>query len=64
MWNDIETTNDLLNFGIVADTAAQLIRDSGNEPLSIGISGRNRLIYTLNATKYHKCNILIFLLLK
>lgn len=39
MWNDIETTNDLLNFGIVADTAAQLIRDSGNEPLSIGISG-------------------------
>ena len=39
MWNDVETTNDLLNFGIVADTAAQLIRDSGNEPLSIGISG-------------------------
>lgn len=39
MWNDIETTNDLLNFGILADTAAQLIRDSGNEPLSIGISG-------------------------
>lgn len=39
MWNDIETTNDLLNFGVVADTAAQLIRDSGNEPLSIGISG-------------------------
>lgn len=39
MWNDIETTNDLLNFRIVADTAAQLIRDSGNEPLSIGISG-------------------------
>lgn len=39
MWNDVETTNDLLNFGVVADTAAQLIRDSGNEPLSIGISG-------------------------
>lgn len=39
MWNDIETTNDLLNFGVVADTAAQLIRDSGEEPLSIGISG-------------------------
>jgi len=39
VWNDIETTNDLLNFGIVADTAAQLICDSGNEPLSIGISG-------------------------
>ena len=34
MWNDVETTNDLLNFGVVADTAAQLIRDSGNEPLS------------------------------
>jgi predicted KAP-like P-loop ATPase len=39
VWNDVETTNDLLNFGVVADTAAQLIRDSGNEPLSIGISG-------------------------
>jgi len=39
MWNDVETTNDLLNFGVVADTAAQLIRDSANEPLSIGISG-------------------------
>lgn len=39
MWNDVETTNDLLNFGVVADTAAQLIRDSGNQPLSIGVSG-------------------------
>ncbi len=39
MWNDIETTDDLLNFQLVADTAAQLIQDSGNEPLSIGISG-------------------------
>lgn len=39
MWNDVETTNDLLNYGVVADTAAQLIRDSANEPLSIGISG-------------------------
>ncbi len=39
MWNDVETTNDLLNFRVVADTAAQLIRDTGNEPLSIGISG-------------------------
>lgn len=39
MWNDVETTNDLLNFRVVANTAAQLIHDSGNEPLSIGISG-------------------------
>ncbi|HFU75400.1 MAG TPA: NTPase KAP [Arcobacter sp.] len=39
MWNDVETTNDLLNYSVVADTAAQLIRDSANEPLSIGISG-------------------------
>lgn len=39
MWHDVETSTDLLNFSVVADTAAQLIRDSGGEPLSIGISG-------------------------
>ncbi len=39
MWNDVETTTDLLNFQIVAETAAQLIRDSEGQPLSIGISG-------------------------
>lgn len=39
MWTDIETKVDLLNFKVVADTAAQLIRDTGGHPLSIGVSG-------------------------
>lgn len=39
MWHDVETSTDLLNFSVVAETAAQLIRDSTGEPLSIGISG-------------------------
>ncbi|MCX5800171.1 MAG: P-loop NTPase fold protein [Candidatus Eisenbacteria bacterium] len=39
MWHDVETTKDLLNFTVVADTAAQLVRESGGEPLSIGVSG-------------------------
>ncbi|MES2981138.1 MAG: P-loop NTPase fold protein [Verrucomicrobiota bacterium] len=39
MWNDIETTNDLLNFSVLATIAAKIIRDSDNEPLSIGVSG-------------------------
>jgi len=38
MWHDVETTRDLLNFTVVADTAAQLVRESGGHPLSIGIS--------------------------
>lgn len=39
MWNDVETTTDLLNFTIVAETAAQLICDSNGQPISIGVSG-------------------------
>ncbi|MCY4225929.1 MAG: P-loop NTPase fold protein [Bacteroidetes bacterium] len=39
MWHDIETTEDLLNFSVIADTAAQLVHDSAEQPLSIGISG-------------------------
>lgn len=39
MWNDIETTRDLLNFKVVADTAAQLIVDSNGQPISVGVSG-------------------------
>jgi len=39
MWHDVETTKDLLNFKVVADTAAQLIQDSEGQPVSIGISG-------------------------
>ena len=39
MWHDVETTKDLLNFMVVADTAAQLVRESSGQPLSIGVSG-------------------------
>ncbi|MBA3073842.1 MAG: NTPase KAP, partial [Anaerolineae bacterium] len=39
MWHDVETTKDLLNFTVVADTAARLVRESAGQPLSIGISG-------------------------
>ena len=39
MWNDIETTQDLLNFKVVADTAAQMIKDGNGQPVSIGVSG-------------------------
>ncbi len=39
MWNDIETTDDLLNYSIIAKTAAQLIKNSKSTPLSIGVSG-------------------------
>lgn len=39
MWNDIETIQDLLNFKVVADTAAQMIRDGNGQPVSIGVSG-------------------------
>lgn len=39
MWNDVETTQDLLNFKVVADTAAQLIKGGNGQPVSIGVSG-------------------------
>lgn len=39
MWNDVETTQDLLNFKVVADTAAQMIKDGNGQPISIGVSG-------------------------
>jgi len=39
VWHDIEAKVDLLNFSIVAEVAAQLVRDSGGQPLTIGISG-------------------------
>ena len=39
MWHDVETAKDLLNFTVVADTAAQLVREAAGQPLSIGVSG-------------------------
>ena len=39
MWNDIETVEDLVNFKVVADAGAQLIREAGGQAISIGVSG-------------------------
>ncbi|WP_042131819.1 KAP family P-loop NTPase fold protein, partial [Pseudomonas monteilii] len=39
MWHDNETTVDYLNFGVVADACASLLRQSHGEPISIGVSG-------------------------
>jgi predicted KAP-like P-loop ATPase len=39
VWADIETEVDMLNFAVVANTAAELIKESNDEPLSIGVSG-------------------------
>lgn len=39
MWHDIEAKVDLLNFSLVAQAAAELIRDSGGTPITIGVSG-------------------------
>lgn len=39
MWIDIEATSDLLNFEVLARTAARLIRESAGQPISIGVSG-------------------------
>lgn len=39
MWHDNETTIDYINFRLVAKACAELIRESGGEPISIGISG-------------------------
>lgn len=39
MWHDNETTIDYLNFGVVADACASLLRRTGGSPISIGVSG-------------------------
>lgn len=39
MWHDIEAEVDLLNFGMVAHAAADLIRGANGIPLTIGVSG-------------------------
>lgn len=39
MWHDNETTVDYVNFRLVAKACAELIQDTGGEPISIGISG-------------------------
>lgn len=39
MWIDVEVKTDLPNFSHEAKAAAQLIQDSGGEPLTISVSG-------------------------
>jgi len=39
MWSDNETNRDFVNFGCVANTAAEMVALAGEQPLSIGISG-------------------------
>lgn len=39
MWSDNETDIDYLNFGAVAETAAQIILRAEGKPVSIGVSG-------------------------
>lgn len=39
MWHDNETTVDYVNFRLVAKACAELIQDTGGEPISIGVSG-------------------------
>jgi len=39
MWHDNETTVDYVNFKLVAKVCADLIKDSGGQPISIGVSG-------------------------
>ena len=39
MLNDIESNVDYLNFKIVADPVATMIKQGGTKPISIGVSG-------------------------
>ena len=39
MWNDIETTTDYLHFSVVSQAVADMIIESGKNPISIGVSG-------------------------
>jgi predicted KAP-like P-loop ATPase len=39
MWQDSETATDLINFKTIANIAAEVIRESAGQPVSIGISG-------------------------
>ena len=39
MWNDIETSSDYLHFSVISQAVADMIVESGNHPISIGVSG-------------------------
>ena len=40
MWNDVETTIDYLHFSVISKTISELIIESGEDPISIRVSGR------------------------
>jgi len=55
MWHDIEAKVDLLNFSLVAQAAAELIRESGGAPITIGVScgwgvGKSSLVKMVGRT--------------
>ena len=39
MWNDVETTIDYLHFSVISKTISELIIESGEDPISIRVSG-------------------------
>lgn len=39
MWNDIETSTDYLHFSVVSQAVADMIIESGERPISVGVSG-------------------------
>ena len=39
MWNDIETSSDYLHFSVISQAVTDMIVESGNQPISIGVSG-------------------------
>ena len=39
MWNDVETQTDYLHFSVISQIVADMIIESGNNPISIGVSG-------------------------
>ena len=39
MWNDVETQTDYLHFSVISQTVADMIIESGDNPISIGVSG-------------------------
>ena len=39
MWSDNASTEDFLNFGVIASVIADTVKANGDEPLSIGVSG-------------------------
>ena len=41
MLNDVESNVDYLNFKIVADPVATMIKQGGTKPISIGVSGNS-----------------------